>query len=242
MVHGQPDYGATAATSKIASSSDMAELAVRLGSIVDYDRRGHVLRVDDFESAIKKFAEATIGAASLITLNHETAKSGSQCVKLTTGAVIANAAEMTLYTLAYPTGKWGIKMSGMFGCANSYNTIFSTSYDGTQVKQGGIRIDAVDKTMHYLDSDGNWQPFYTDFKLQYQSHCFHNAKLVIDFENNKYVRFMFNELEWDFSTHDIQVGASATLPHHRARYLVSAKLAAICSLYLDDFVFTINEP
>ena len=52
MGHGYPDYGTQGPVSTVHSIQDLGELAVRLGSIVTFDRRGNVLWLDGFDSGI----------------------------------------------------------------------------------------------------------------------------------------------------------------------------------------------
>jgi len=62
MAHGTPDWGVTASKKTIYSLHDMGELAVRLGSIVSFDRRGDVIFSDSFQNGLGKVYASGVGA------------------------------------------------------------------------------------------------------------------------------------------------------------------------------------
>ncbi|GAH83946.1 unnamed protein product, partial [marine sediment metagenome] len=84
MPRGQPDFGMYASASTIGSVSDLAELAVRLGSINIFDRRGKVIDFDDFEDVRKGWEFELLGGATAVRAS-TAPKSGSQHWILTTG-------------------------------------------------------------------------------------------------------------------------------------------------------------
>ncbi|GAI49683.1 unnamed protein product, partial [marine sediment metagenome] len=62
MSRGQPDYGSSAVKEVAGTLADMGELAARLSSIVEYDRRGDVVYLDDFEEPVLKWSPLAAGA------------------------------------------------------------------------------------------------------------------------------------------------------------------------------------
>jgi len=242
MSRGHEDFGPYAPKEVGASVVDMAELAARLGSIVTFDRRGDVARLDDFEGPLLKAEVPVVGTNSYARLDSTTARSGVQCVKLYTDEDINDSAEVALYSAPVALNKWGIAISGMVGNSNLAFYIVSQAYDGVDLRIGGIKIDNAAETISYLDSAGNYQSFDTVASLSAQLHCFDNFKLVIDHANDKYARFMLNSLEWDLSAYSIRKFASATYPHHLARFYVINLASGARYGFVDDFIFTINEP
>ena len=65
MAHGARDFGIYAPKETIVTIEDLGELAVRLGSPVNYDRKGDVVWVDGFEDGIDKWdIDLTLGRGS----------------------------------------------------------------------------------------------------------------------------------------------------------------------------------
>ncbi len=241
MAHGGPDYGVGAPKATIYSLQDMAELAVRLGSIVSFDRRGDVIWLDDFEDGIIKWQAFLGGVGSAIASDTTMARNGAKSAKLTTAALADDNVHLTKY-MVYPV------LSSM-GFEISWSTVESTweidlmigIWDGTTAYSGMVEIDQEDGVLRVWGDDGLPHTFGTiSYYLTY--HMWHTAKVVIDAVAKKYKRFILDSVEYDLS--DYAVGGSALVAPKRMTVdaLFRTRAAAAKSLYLDDAIVTQNEP
>ncbi|MFH1593720.1 MAG: hypothetical protein ABID09_03365, partial [Candidatus Omnitrophota bacterium] len=94
MAHTNPDYTSKGKLNTITASTDNAELAVRLGSVVTFDRRGNVIFIDDFEGATLFWTTGGAGVGNVEALTAAWGKSGSQSCELTAGAGAAGQARI----------------------------------------------------------------------------------------------------------------------------------------------------
>lgn len=244
MAHGLPDFGIYQAKTKVASLNDMADLAVRLGSIVEFDRKGDVARVEDFEGTITKWNIALLGATSYVRFTDDTALSGSQCLALSGHPAAGDFGEAIFYTAPYAFGSVGAKISVNFPgvVGNPIFTIRITAYDGTNYFWGEIQYDTLANALSYRDTGGVFQVFAPVVPAMQFNYLFHNLKLVIDCVNGVYARFMFNALEWDLTAYPLDAGLSGIAPQLMTAFRATRQTAFDDHLNIDDFVLTINEP
>lgn len=245
MPRGQPDYGMYQVKEVGATLADMADLAVRLGSIVEYDRRGDVIFLDDYESPVPKFYKATVAAHSA-ELNSDYARSGAQCLRFLTDGGAADTAAARYWIAPLIKGKHGIKISlsfvDMYTHRSRYH-IFTHIEDGSYWYYIGIRIIPKDRTIEYINSAGNWEIFETSFIFATQhAEEFHNIKFVFDLDNGIYQRLLIDTLTWDLSSLSCKKVESVATPFNQVTFEFKDLVGHVFNIYQDDFVYTINEP
>jgi len=245
MPHGLPDFGIAEAKETTYNLTDLADLAVRLGSIVEYDRRGDVVYLDDYEAPILRYEEK-ITPGSTVKLSSLAAQSGAQSARFITPAIAGRWCR-TLYSLQpMASGKHGAKVS-----LNFYKMHITDCYyemkmfldDRDATREAGIRINPFAKTLEYFNSGGGWTTFETGV-LPYASEVaiFHALKLVVDFTTLKYVRFLFDIWSWDVSDYSFYKVANGEQLLLGVKMTVFDTAGAGLSVLQDNFVYTINEP
>jgi len=242
MVHGFPDWGVTAGKKTTYQLKDMAELAVRLGSIVNSDRLGDVVWMDDFEASTLKWETYGTGTGNAQALSTETAKNGSQSCKLTTGNAQYNEARITHYSPMPVLGNIGAEMSFAIGAEIYAIVLYLRVYDGAYRNQTVIWIDPQNNELKYMDKNGAYQVFATGVDLYENDLMFHTAKLVVDFSAGYYIRFRLNNATYDLSAFQIEKSTSAILPRMDCIISVYNNSAGNHYVYIDDVIFTQNEP
>jgi len=242
MPRGQADFGMYAPKTTVAAISDIGELAVRLGSIDTYDRRGNVIFLDDFEENINKWSQVVDGIGGSIALSTDTAKNGAKSAKFVTGNVAGNECQLFRY-VHYPTlSKMGIEVSTTFTLNLDYVGLYIFQDDGVDTAVAGLRYYPTLKSLKYLDSVGGWQVLDDDLTFFRSIHCFCSLKLVADFEKNTYWRARAGNQEYVFSA-PIQLLGLSFFGRGLGAYLVSATNANVnVTNYWDDFIMTQNEP
>jgi len=67
-------------------------------------------------------------------------------------------------------------------------------------------------------------------------------KLVTDFENEKYVRFILNNDVYDLSSYTYEKTNDTSRPHLLVRYKLVSTGGTSTTSYVDDVILTQNEP
>lgn len=241
MPHGSPDYGEYAIMETIDRIIDLGELAVRLGSISHFNRSGNVIFQDDFEhTPLKwKFSGAALGSSAAYT--DDTAYSGGQCVKLTTGDDEGDYAWLYKY--------FGMLNWGMLGVEIAYQIEDEEVYFILGIQQNNtvgafpavIRIDVENETLEVDDRTDEWVVVASDVVLQKQDYLFNHIKLIADFDTSKYVAIVINNREIDLSDYTIPTGAPSEFNFVAAHLGVQTKEDAAKVGYVDNFIMTQNE-
>jgi hypothetical protein len=115
MVHGHPDWGEGAIVSTIYRVMDLGELAVRLGSIDTFDRRGNVIFLENFEAGYLKWATSINGTGSSVSLVAGIARSGEHSCLLVGGPGVGRFADVTRSVAIPVIGKLGGEISFAIG-------------------------------------------------------------------------------------------------------------------------------
>jgi len=241
MPHGGPDWGTEGPLSTVYSIQDMAELAVRLGSPVTFDRRGNVIWIDDFESGIEKWClSGDMGKA--YDWNGQYCKTGGFSCKMTTGAA-ANRSCMIDKHVGFPVlSPFGLEVS--FSYRQNWKYLDVTLYleDGSYLYKAGIRYDHPNTKFQYLDEAGNYQDIPGGSWSSVMAPMrFDTIKLVADFTTAKYKRLFVNSQVFDLSTISFNRTAMVFIPVMSVNITLTANAAATAIAYIDDVIITQNE-
>lgn len=240
---GAPDWGLTAAKTTLAPVTDLGELAARLGSIVTFDRRGDVVWIDDFEDGALKWALTTVGAGSVLEANADRARSGGNCVHAKPDNNSGDYCNMAMFAPYSSLSKYGFEISFTLNDGPIGYIVRLHIYDGTNRQESAIKLDRANKEILYLDSTNDWIKIADITNPNPNTRLFSTVKLVTDFENEKYVRAIFNSVEYDLSTHSTYKVADVTGYHMQIEFKVLEKAGVgDDDVYIDDAIITQNEP
>lgn len=222
----------------------LAENAVRTHAPPKtYDRRGDIIYWNEFESGTTKYTPTIDGAGGSINRSIDYANRGDFSLKCVTGAVGADSVSVGYkFTDFHPSGKVGIET--MFTSAdNNYGIYLDLDYDdGTTMVVSSLRWWQFTNKLEYVNSDGVYTTISTDVKRTIENPNWSSIKLVIDLSTAKYVRALMFGQEFDLSAHDIRVGITTSIPHIQATFKMMAGENAAKTGYLDNVIFTENEP
>lgn len=242
MARGAPDYGAYASKEVSASISDMGEVAARLGSIDIFDKRGDVVDFDNFEEPILKWLPEPVGAGSAVILDSTNVKSGSQSVKLTTGAVVGAKSGFSKAIPVLGSLKIGLEYSFSyiaFGGALHFLIVY---YNGTRYQYAEAKIDLVAGTISINDSTGAWKEIAAGIFPGAWRRTFHTLKLVADFTTGYYKRLLFDYTEYDLSTEAIETDLSPITANLTLQCKAESQFAIAYDLWIEDLIITQAEP
>lgn len=244
---GLPDYSqakpvGSVPVGPVYTSTDIAELAARLGSIDTFDRRGNVIFLDDFKDGIAKWGKAGSGAGEGIEWTAEYIGSGGFAAKLYTGDTLGNYAQMST-SLPYPVlSKLGFEVSYSIDWYLDHVSLLMHLATGTQLATAIIEWDRASGQCLYFGSDGNYHTLTPLMRLLTVKAHFNTAKLAIDPLTWEYVRFILNNTAYDLSNKAFRVVDSPAAPYLDCAVIIATNANHIATAYVDKAIITQNEP
>jgi len=227
---------------RIFGQIDQGELAARLGSIDTFDRRGNIVWMDDFEGTCLNWYASGIGAGHSETLSAARSWTGSQSVKLVTGAV-ANSAAYIRKTLSAPMDTCvGVEMHMFPASSNAIFLLYLYGYTGTREYQAMLTYDPDGYKLSYMNSAGDDVELDTTVAWDSVNAHWVPIKLVIDWDNLEYKRILIGQSEHDLTGTAMQSTGSGTLPIIKIWLYWYTEAAAAKTLYIDNVIVTQNEP
>lgn len=242
MAHGTPDWGGLQKATAYPLVGDLGELADRLGAVISRDRAGDVFMVEDFRSGFAAWHKTLSGTGAAAALTTLYPRWGPYCVRLTGGSDGSRYAWLNRFLHPEVLSKWGLEASIAFITHFEAFYLRLDYYDGTNRYQAevGVRFDTLQAT--YKDSDGNEADLgaitiHTDTSGHY-----HVLKMVVDFTTNKYVRFYFDQTEYDLSTYNLYSEASAAAPVILTTHKLYSRTGHNDVCQVDGIILTQDEP
>ena len=226
----------------ISSVTDLGELAVRLGSIVSFDRRGDVVWLDDFEDNINKWILVATGAGA-ISLSTTAANSGAKSCEVVVDAAAGAYTQAHHYRGLHALSSYGLEAVFIPPMLTDY--IFELSIDTwttDPLRIGRLRYVSASEELEYLDEDGNWQAFASGVKIYSSFATYNHMKLVVDPATGYYVRAMLNQSSYDLSDYLLRRTTYVGAPRMRVYFAYTAPDAGGLTAYVDDVIVTQNEP
>ena len=219
-----------------------AEVAARLGSISTFDRRGEVIWFDDFEDNFNKWLIAYTAGTGTATISQSYARNGAQSARLVTGATSDDDVYIQHWLPYSSIGRFGFEISFTLPSTACYIEFYLRLFTGSQQLRYAIKYDSSAGTLSYWNSAGAYASFATGIAPHAYSNLFHTAKLVVDFTQRKYARFILDNTTYDLSPY---AGAATTVignPYLIAQFSPLTRTAASITSYIDDAIVTQNEP
>jgi len=241
MPRGQPDFGMYAAETYLAGMSDMAELAVRLGSIVIFDRRGKVVDLDDFEDALFKWVTVNVGASHSL-FSSASAKSGTQSIIQHVGGVGDTPTYMERGFTLLPSKRLGVEIAYAKPSTTAYLLIRLYRAITTSHAWGQIKLDFNAKKVYYQDSAGNYQEITDITTPSNFPFVYYPIKFVVDFDTGFYERLIFEGVEHDLSAYALYSVIIGSVPGVQTRITWTRIGGAGSDIYIDDYILTMEEP
>jgi hypothetical protein len=240
-MHGQPDFGMYAKKTTTYSLSDMAELAVRLGSIDSFDRRGDVVCLDDFETPVLKWSVLTHDGESA-GVDTTYPRSGNMDCKLALVDQAGSAIIMTKGFTLLPSSRVGMEISFTKPDTDTYLVIGLYKEDGANYHLGRMIIDFNAGTITCYASDDQEHIFASGLKFTAEAYAYHTIKFVVDFNTDEYVRCIYAGVEYDLSGYSLNKTGHIVPPFIYAFIELLERVQGVNEIYIDDFILTQNEP
>jgi len=221
---------------------DLGELAARLGSPVVYSRSGAVAFIEDFEYGLNKWLLGQTGSGNNPVLSAAVSLSKGFSAKLDPGTTLNDSTSLWIKQPLPPAGKWGFsyrwqcEKEPQFFYIRMYVIVDEVAYDFM------VRYRASDDALQVRDTGGTYQTIATVGPVHFADSLWHFLKLVIDFESKTYVRLHFDANEYDLSAYTLAGSAFASQDRISLTAIIYSNGATMTPFYIDDFIFTYNEP
>jgi hypothetical protein len=241
MPRGLPDDYDVVTTEPMYPVADWGEVAARIVPVMTHDRRGQVLWYDGFEYGGKLWSTDTYGTGASAAVSTERARNGNYSMKLITGSVAGGYAGTSVRLGIAPSLRIGVQLYAAFATSYNYFVITMQCYTGKLFNFASIRYTRSTNTFAYIGADGNYYDFAGTLGILEDSRAFHFFKLVVDFNTHMYVRFIFNEVEYDMSKYQMQYYNSLISGRLLAGFWLYGRGTTNDTCYIDDFVITQRE-
>lgn len=242
MAHGAPDFSKYRRDSTTYSLQDLAELAVRLGSIITFDRRGDVVFTETFNHGYSMWTPQSDGANSAFGLNTTYFLSAGVSLGLTPGSDDERYA-LVYNHLPYPGD---LNMGGEihFTLAAEVDNfrLGLRIYDGTTLHRARITYDPGDQALYYEDANEQNQSIATGLNLNVNPNHFHALKFVIDLATQSYTRVILNDTEYTLEDPTYYTTASALDAVLQIVPNAVATSGNNPTIYVDNAIITQDEP
>lgn len=242
MAHGQPDYGQTTSTAIVSGVSDLGELAARLNSIDTFDRRGNVIFADGFENGLIPYALNTYNTTAYFEISQRAVYSGAWAAHLNTGTDATQRVNILKALGVARTTRQGFEIS-FYELGGTPDLRFTINFwDGVNSHSWLITYHYATGQLQYRGSDNADHNFGSPVTLIGQDLAFHTAKLVVDLQTNKYVRFIIDQTSFDLSAFLGYTTANAQASEVTTAFDIISSGGVIAEAWLDNWLITINEP
>ncbi len=240
MARGHSDWGKIRKDGMVSSVADLGELAVRLGSINSFDRRGDVYWMDSFEYGVAGWTVVTSPAGGTGVQSADYARHKGYSLKATTPDAEGGVVGIQHYEALAFEGKTGWEIALMSMGDLLYFELMVDILDGDRIWRANVRLDLVGKKWEYEYAGDAWQLIATGVVFSEVETLFNLIKLVIDVTEHEYVRLLFNGDEWPLDGIAMRDVSSTTGVYSRFQPRLTADEAIDC--YFDTAIITLNEP
>lgn len=242
MGRGLPSWHKYRSFGQVHEDVRLGELAVRLGSIVTWDRRGNVVWLDSFEGGLNQWQTGGSGSLNKVIPSIDYCRSSGLSAKLVSGSTGNHRADITKDFLFFPAVPTGIEFSWMQLGGIDYLELDVIHYDGTDLYEAGLRYDYDNKRWEYGDSTTGWTPFLEGWDIGVGYNIWHTFKLVLDLSTGCFLRAIINKTEQDLSAVAMRTAASITdLPELWVRIRFIGDVGDNEDGYCDNVILTQNE-
>lgn len=199
----RPDWSKYLPGSERHSLEDLSELAVRLGSPVTYDRRGEVIWFDDCRYGLAPWRVGEVGDDAEVSVVVDQTDASPYAIKLTGGSSEGNTVAIYKDYTKEVLNRVGVEFS--FIALSIFDLIYLNilAKDGELTQWGQVRLTYSTGTWAYIDNNSKYQDIASPGIVVGSWEFYHRIKLVIDLPENKYVRFQYDNNEYDLSTYPL---------------------------------------
>lgn len=240
--HGTPDYRVTSGARTVFQLTDMAELAVRLGSPIRFDRRGDVVWWDDFECNTQRYDNSLEGTGAAAVRSTDRAHSGETSWLLTGGSDGNRRA--SLIASEPPVVRSAVGTEIAFNLPDSIDAVqlWISEFDGAVRYSARLIWSDVTNQLLYFDAAGADVVIASGIDLPVNRPTWNIIKLVVDLDSHEYVRALVNHNSYSLTGIALNQSADGRAPRVDFIPIVVSRAGNNDQAYFDDLIITQNEP
>jgi len=242
MAHGGPDWGIGVPVSTIYGVDDLGELAVRLGSINSFDRRGNVVFLSSFEDSLNPFLRFSSGANADVSISNTSSRNGACSCELRPGDAVDDDAYIRHYSPFPVSSKVGVEISFATVHSDVVFAVQSWLDDGVVGHWPIIEYRWNTDQLVYYDEGGVEHVFASNLKLHTYERIYHTMKVVVDIAKREFVRVILNDIEYNLEGTKYEMAATTGSKQWYQLIGAQAKVTLGTWVYIDDLIVTQNEP
>lgn len=219
-----------------------AELAVRLGSPVAYDRRGQVVFVENFEHGWGLWSITYQGADYAHALDPTTSMSGGYSFKLTAGNASGAYAGINMIRALAPTGKMGLEFVFSINALLNYVGGRLVIVDGARMYTAEVRYGLATNRLELWNHSGAFESPVATAPVTPGKGRYSTLKFVIDTATQKYERVLFNDVETDLTAYSYYDDGVVLAKRIEVEITNYGRVGNNDIAYIDDIIVTLAEP
>jgi len=237
-----PDFYEYLPGSDRYSLSDMGELAVRLGSLSTYDRRGEVVWTEDWGHGYGMYAFYLDGDGAAVHYDARYVDITDYTLRLIAGKTLTHTAQLYKYFRGWLGDKLGIETALFIQYPPNYIYLrFSRFRDSIQTI-GELRIKPATGELAIRNDTGGYTVIDTIGNVVLTYKIFNYMKLCCNFSTNKYMRLLFNQKSYNLSSYNLYQVAAGSDIYYFLYIEVDGAIAYNCEVNISHFILTANEP
>lgn len=241
MPRGTVDDSNVLKQALISAVTDVGELAVRLGAISSIDRSGDVFSQTQFGDGWGLWQSDSSGTGAYVRLSSLCSRSQGVCARLRAGNAEDDYAALYVFIRNPLSGKIAVEMHFTYLTAWKKLTLRLAYYTGTTVITFEVVLDLAAGQLSYLNAAGGYTVFGTLAISAREAGEWQAAKMVIDLPNDRYWRFLLNDVSYDMASCSPKVAAS-TPPSALLIWLqITSGAVTYADFFIDDILVTANE-
>lgn len=242
MPRGAPDYSNVSAAQPLHRLDDMAELAARMGSPVTHDRAGSVIFIETFSKGLGAWETTGAGSDNDVILVSTPFRSGPFSCRLVAGDNGTGSAKL-FRKFPYPVlNKYALEFSVKLGTGTG-DFLWTLAYhDGTDEHNYTMKYMVAEEEIWIKGATGAYSVLVEDLPLQFLYSPFQTIKMVVDLENDLFVRLIVNQEVYLIPTYPAYVFETADSPNVRVDLQQRVTVGGNPYSHVDDVILTQNEP
>ncbi len=220
----------------------MSELAVRLGSVVSFDRTGTVIFIERFENGISGWEHNSSPAEAFAVPTARYYSITPYCLKFKTTTQQSSISGIYKGIPIPYVSRMGFEFHIKQLSNINHFLVSFIIYDGTYEYAVIIDFDQVGNEINLYSGIPSWETIRSYNLNQGSASPFHVIKIVVDLEAETYYRLVIDEQDYDISHISVKKTKDDTEAYLYAEFFLYSFTTVSRTLYLDNFIVTIDEP
>lgn len=221
---------------------DQAELAVRMGSIVSFDRRGQVHWMDHGQGGLSPWGITGSGTGNDVLIVADNTYWPGYAIKMVSGSDGGGVSQIDRPFHPQELNQWGVEVALFFPTEFDTFDIFIDLFTGTQVYEADYFIQRSDDGLYIADATLGAVKIATIANPVNAYGKYHLMKLVVDMETKQYVRALYDDEEFDISAYSTPVSAASDTPEARLILYLVGRNGHNDSAVIGHVIVTVGEP